>query len=411
MTLENFQRHFESLDWPVYEIDVERYISEGRWIDEHHTQFSELKVLLETRRNGFARGLPTNWCSHFAMVATQKAHQVDLRLYVKNGRVWNFAKLEENERPQTERGAWSNAKRYSPVSSDADKVKYIEMKFKLSPLEATGTVALSTRQLAQRTIEEWSRTNAWIDVHAAGNEGRDFIDYMENDSRAGELPVDWKERVRWHCYQNHSAADPTRRSYQDLYIDCRPVGETRSMWYGVRSPYGNERDRCQQQNRRQIEFLKRHFFGTAFVARPLSEQNKICELGAWHEEYIYDKELEPSRVAELQAASDWITEDEPRKRGSFRGFQQITNHLANHDRTIDERWRKSFAFVRVPRGERPGTWHFFMCVLHRGKWRECGVRTQAKMRVDGSLMPKQNHKMSWHDRGEFVRLWLNSSRG
>ena len=411
MTLENFQRHFESLDWPVYEVDVNSYISQGRWIDEKHTQFSELKVLLETRRSGLARGLPTNWCSHFAMVASQRAHQVDLRLYVKNGHVWNLAKLEENEQPKAKSGAWKNAKRYSPVSSDADKVRYIEKKFELQALEATATVVFSARQLAQETIAEWTRTNSWVDVHAAGDGGRDFIDYMENDPRAGELPVDWKERIRWHRYQNHSAADPTQHFYQDLYIDCRPVGETRSMWYGVRTPYGDGRNRCEKRPCRQIEFLKKHFFGSAFVTRPLSEQNKICELGAWDEEFIYEKELEPSRVAELQAANDWITSDEPRMRGAFRGFQTIADHLANHDSTIDdERWKKSFAFVRVQRNDRPGGWRFFMCVFHRGKWRECGVRTQAKKHEDGSLMPKQNHKMSWYDRGEFVRLWLNSSR-
>ena len=404
----------------MYDIDVLRYKAQGRWITAKDTDFAELGSLLETCRNGLARGLPTNWYESFALVSTQKDHQVDLRLYVKNStrNVWNLAKLEGNDLPKVEKGPWKQAIRYAPASSNADKVQFIERWFSLQPLESTAygnpraiMGAWSERQLSRDKVEEWESTGAWLDVVAMGTRGRDFIDYLLNDPRAGELPVDWKERIRWHTYANKSS-QRDESAYTDLYVDTRPAGETRSIWHGVRMRNGDQqRDRCDMVGRRQLEFLKSFFFKTEFVSRPLSEQLKICELGEWEEEYCYDKEVSVAKVAGLRAAGAWMTRDEPRSRGSFRGFHNIAAHLAKHGETVDERWKNSFAFVRVERRERPGNWRYFMVVYHRGTWRECGVRTRAKRHKDGSLMPKQNHKMSWTERGEFVRLWLNSSHG
>ena len=422
MSLGAFKRHYNDLMWPVYEVDVERYRDEGRWVDHTDARFAHLRILIEQSRNGLQRGLPADWAENFAMVSTQKAHQVELRLYVRKAETWQMAKRIGNIIPSTKKGPWRKCLRFTAVSGDRQKIEVVEAHFPhLRPFDPTlhlavdahaATSAWSTRHLPQRCVEEWEREGTWITIAEAGH---DFLDYLLNDPRADELPDDWEERVRFHRYGNNSATDPTTSVYLDVYVDRRPAGETTSVWFGVRR--AQDAHKTQQVPRYQLAFLKAHFYQSAFEARPLSQQMKICELGHWYEEYMFDKEVSPLDVLFYQHEHRWLTHDVSRTRtasrgDSFDGFEKISLHLARFDPSIREAdWRDSFAFVRVPRADRPNTWRSFMCVFHRGKWRECGVRTSAKKHRDASLMPNQNHKMSWFQRGEFVRLWFDSARG
>jgi len=422
MSLQRFKSAFAALEWPCYSVDVEKYKQESRWIDDSDMRFEPLRVLIESDRRGLLRGLPNDWSARYAMVPREADHQVYNRLYKTDdgGETWHMAKLPSFERPATGHGPWKNAARYMYATSDSDKSQFIEREENLVPFEEVALPIIepfatacewNRRVTSLDQVKSWAQEGSWI---GPADANFDLVDYMVNDARnerSQELPLDWESRVRFHRHRNMSAEDDTAM-YYDLYIDRRITAAAEPLWYGVRNVRAPGADRSANATvpRYQLAFIKANLFQTPFVDRVLDEQTKICQGGFFTEEYILGVVLTPRDVQNLEIGKMWIRQDGRQHGGreKFTGFAKISKHLATRGIPQDA-WKASFAFGLQPRTDRVGGFRSVMYVMHRGKWRECNVRTRSKRLEDGSLMPKQNHKTTWQDRGEFVRLWLNSA--